>query len=298
MIDLNNALYAVVHQEKKDTAQIYALLAKIQKKGVCVHQLYQAQPGYEYFLAQTEEKNCRQVLDTTARQTVLDCMERDQLLRKFSEKRFYNAYDASVLAAINAIDSFNFTTLSRLLDTLAGRGGTLEEQIGYPQALDLYTVFQHNASWARYNSTQFVNLVQKGFLEARKTAETIDLFCFAEKLAGADANSTLDCDKMCGVYGSSFASIFSKKVVIAKILQPALLATIQKNRNDLLLGDVYENAKIVAYAFYAGNTAFNYPGIMQLPDEYADRVINNLTKAGKPFILYSSAEDYDFTRKW
>lgn len=112
-------------------------------------------------------------------------------------------------------------------------------------------------------------------------------------------NTVQQADPVFGVYGTGCIAQFRDYAYIAQIWDTTVYARIQAKRNALSVGDVYENAKILAYAYYHTDDGFLYPGItlMDFPD--AERNMEgNLKKQNKKFILYRDKADFDYNRKW
>lgn len=142
--------------------------------------------------------------------------------------------------------------------------------------------------------------VALGVLYAPSVANAYDHFCTGGAYLNVQSNwpKEQNCHKVFGLYGGSVTTQFTKSCYIFKI-QDSILNIVSNRRKQLFLIDVYEQAKIVSYAFFFGPEGFVYPGVASIPDrDLEDSYEQILKDKNIKYILYRGKEDYDYNRQW
>lgn len=303
--DLNNALYAAVRAQQVDSAYIKKLFAEIGTRGVVIRKRYGKRPAYTPFINLMVSGNSDSLpaKDLTAFNLVNDAILRDQAVRnisgKLSQPTFYTQ-DKTILPAVRAVDSVNFDVVCGVLRIALNRKENLESTVGYQAVESIFTILWHCSPWGYSNKELLDSCVALGVLYAPSVANAYDHFCSGGSYLNVTSNwpKEQNCDKVFALYGGSVTAQFTKSCYIF-MLQDSILNVVNNRRKQLFLGDVYEQAKIVAYAFLFSSEGFVYPGVQSIPDRDLENSYEQILKdKGIKYILYRGKEDFDYDRKW
>jgi hypothetical protein len=303
--DLNNALYAAVRSNKIDSIYIKKLFAEIGTRGISIRERFGKRPAYTPYINLMASSNSDSLpaKDPIAVNHISDAILRDQAIRsisgKLSQPNFYTR-DKFILPAVRAIDSANFEVVCDVLRSALKKKENLERTVGYQAVQSLITMLWHCSPWGYDNKELLDSCLAVGVLYAPLVANAFDHFCTGGYYLNVQSRWLIEqnCHKVYGLYGSSASLQFTETCYIFKMAD-STLKVINHRRKQHYLNDVYENAKIISYAFFFASEGFVYPGVESIPDRDFENSYEQILKnKGIKHILYRSKEDYDYNRKW
>ncbi len=297
-LDLNNWFYAEVMQDSANGARLKPLLLAIEKQGVCVHKRVKSVKVYQVLNPVITQMPCMEPAHNSPIKRQIDSMlAGDQGVRSYAEKKYGNPYKPAVYDTMSRTDGQNYQLIGRILAT----NGVDEAMLGYDPFNSLMNMLDHNAQWGRqYLNAQVIKLVQQGRFDGREVGAYLDRQCLADRLRVDDPQPLEPCHEFFARYGTGVLTLFSKIAIFCEVNEPGLYNSLMANRAKLYLQDIYQEARIMAYAFYYRNDGFLYTDVGRFPnDKYGQDYAENLRKQGKrKFIQYTSKDDFDFNRNW
>ncbi|MCH5685551.1 hypothetical protein LWM68_15605 [Niabella sp. W65] len=130
---------------------------------------------------------------------------------------------------------------------------SLEQLLGIEANSNLEIIYIHNVSWGRYNKDLTDSLIAQGIVDARQYAYFYDKNCDGFYMLSERENikwaKEFSCNPFYGIYGTHLVYQYADGTAFIPLLEPAEMVPVNKNRKELFLGDVYEEAKLKVFSY-------------------------------------------------
>lgn len=299
-MDLNNSIVVEINKPIPDTNFITSNLKKLILKGARMSKIFKkVDVKYYCSLIDTNQNTNKYLfIDSIVKATALA----DQSIRKYAYSKYSVPYPTELYDSIISSDKHNIEIVKKIFCLKDFN----EDYIMNCQE-EVKLIIQH------VRGTDFdplrkliLELIHLGKIDVRQFILLLDEDCF--QIYNSEIDNKVseyknwkiinDCDQALGIFGTGYVDIFENTIVLSE-LDESKLEKINKVRTKVFLNNLYEDAKIISFAYFGILKGFKYYIPVIFPDNgLSAKVIESLKRQNKRTIIFRGKEDFDINRKF